>query len=126
MKSFDSWLDSVREQLFEEVDFEAVMTGDASCRFMQKRMLKWLEAAYNEGKQEQLVIYLPIFPNPFPHPTQFKSICPKCKMDVTNMSNYYCSALDCPVFMKVTCITSYPADNNWLTYNIADSAVRIL
>ena len=53
--SFDEWLDEQegyatrRERLLEDVDFEAVMTGNASCRFMQKRMLVWLEAAYNKG-----------------------------------------------------------------------------
>lgn len=129
--TFDEWLDEQegfatrRERLFSDVDFEAVMTGNASCRFMQKRMLVWLEAAYEIGKQEaetlknpprmpspatDLVpsIAWPTWPNTNPPgnlPPMWNNWnrCSKCGMDLTGAMGFVCGDMQCPTFMRVTC-----------------------
>lgn len=53
--TFDEWLNEIevfsarRERLNEDVNFEAVMTGNMSHSLAQSRMYVWLEAAYNVG-----------------------------------------------------------------------------
>ena len=55
--SFDEWLNEIenfstrQERLNEEVNFSAVMTGNMSHDFAQRRMYEWLEAAYNVGRE---------------------------------------------------------------------------
>lgn len=121
--TFEEWLDEIevyatrRERLFEDVDFEAVMTGDASCRFMQKRMYTWLEAAYNKGLEEgkkatQPPIQMPydIDPGilqPTPRPPVWPNVasCSRCGINLSGVMGYVCNDTKCPTYTRAYSIT---------------------
>lgn len=73
-------------------------------RHLQTRMV------YLEGRVAQLEAGR--FPysnpawNPATHPTQYtKMQCPKCGMNLSNLTGYVCGDITCPTFMRATATT---------------------
>lgn len=116
--TFDEWLDEIevysarRDRLNEDVNFEAVMTGNMSHNLARNRMYVWLEAAYNVGYKTGIeALGFPNYPHPisptFPMPlVEAGRNCSRCGISLTGAMGYVCSDAQCPTFPRVTCVTT--------------------